>query len=138
MDSDLESAYNSIMDAVTAEDIFGELTASGGKTAEAILEERFVRLSAVTDPAVYKASPDDKDLANDANLRLRKFYEAAKARLAEGIYGLKRHGPSLRTTGKLAFKTTKREYYIGDAFAEAYKIANERRGETMGIWFNWR
>lgn len=25
-----------------------------------------------------------------------------------------------------------------DDFNEAYKIANERRGETMGIWFDWR
>lgn len=118
MDIDLEKVYNLVMDAVCAEDIFGKLTNRGQDSPETALQKEYDRLYAVVSPELYNSSPDDKDLAADARERLNKFFARAKTRLADEIYGLTQKGPSLRKPGHLAFKTAKREYYIGEAFAE--------------------
>ena len=119
MDIDLERVYNLVMDAVCAEDVFGELIDPKGPSEPGmILQSVYDKLHQAVNPDLYKFSPDDKELATEASLRLDKFFERAKERLAEGIYGLKRQRPSLKTPTHLAFKTQKREYYIGEPIAE--------------------
>ncbi len=119
MDSDLERAYNLVMDAVRAEDIFGELIDPKGTSEPGvILQSVYDKLHQAVNPDLYKFSPDDKELATEASLRLDKFFERAKERVTEGIYGLQRQRPSLKTPTHLAFKTVKREYYIGEPIAE--------------------
>lgn len=106
------------MDAVCAEDLFGELSSGERQPPETVLIQAYNHLATIVDPELYKGSPNDKELAQDAREHLDQFYERARARLADGIYGLKPNGNSLRKPGRLAFKTAKREYYIGEPIAE--------------------
>jgi serine/threonine protein kinase len=119
MDSGLEKAYNDIMSAVRAEDLFGELNLSGQSLSmEHALAQAYDRLKSVVDPELYKRSPDDKDLAADALSRLNQFFERAKARLGNGVYGSTQQRPSLKKVGSVSIKTATREYYLGEQIAE--------------------
>lgn len=119
MDSDLEEAYNTIMQAVRAEDIFGDLVPKGREdTPQRLLDESHRRLKTIVNPENYRLSPEDMELAIEADLQLKKFYERAQARVSDGIYGVTQQRPSLKKHGHLAFKTDKREYYIGEPIAE--------------------
>jgi serine/threonine protein kinase len=128
MDPDLENIYNRIMDAVRAEDVFGDLLdPKHKKSREEILEGLFDSMSIKVMPQSY-THPDDKELAGDAHQRLLRFYEKAKERLQIDMYGARKQLPRLIREGRLAFKTTKRQYYIGDIFAEG-TIADMFEGE---------
>ncbi len=119
MDSDLERVYNLITTAVCAEDVFGELTdPDHEKTPQQMLEDKFRKLRDVVNPEIYNASPDDKELAWEANERLAKFHDRASSKLADGTYGSPEHAPRLKKCGKLAFRTGKREYYLGEPIAQ--------------------
>ena len=119
MDIDLERGYNLIMEAVRAEDIFGDLIdPKGSLPSETLLQNAYDNMRKTVDPDLYKSSPDDKELATDASQRLDLFFARAKERLTEGIYGLKQQRLTLKKSGHLAFATKTREYYIGDPIAE--------------------
>ena len=107
------------MSAVRAEDLFGELNLSGQSLSmEHALAQAYDRLKSVVDPELYKRSPDDKDLAADALSRLNQFFERAKARLGNGVYGSTQQRPSLKKVGSVSIKTATREYYLGEQIAE--------------------
>ncbi len=44
----------------------------------------------------------------------------------------------LVATGKFNLDGMNTHRFTPEKFAEAYKVANEKRGETMGIYFDWR
>jgi serine/threonine protein kinase len=128
MDTDLETAYNVIVGAVSAEDIFGDLVdPEHKKSSREMLEFLFQRLSKTVNTELY-TSPDDRESAWEANEKLNQFYESAQTRLGEDLYGIKRQPPSLMKSGHLAFTTSKRQYYMGNPIAQG-TIATIYEGE---------
>lgn len=117
MDADLERVYNLVTQAVRAEDIFGTLVTGDGHAQHEVLETRYAELTKVADPDFY-SSPDDKELAFDAKQALSHFYERAKERLAEGLYGARDHMRFAKHSSKPTFTTDKRSYFLGDTLAQ--------------------
>lgn len=126
MDAELERAYNLLTQAVKAEDVFGGLC-DGKRKTSVLLKEAYDELARVVDPEFY-SSPDDRELAQDAKVLLERFYEKAKSRVEENIYGQK-DAPRLRRTSK-SFTTDKREYYLGEPIAQG-TIATVFEGECV-------
>ena len=131
MDTDLQGIYDEVMQAVSAEDVFGELIdLDGEKTKMQLLEEAFSRLSATADPKNYGFSPDDAEIARDVMDRLQKFYERAKARIADDVYGCNRRGEGFLLRGRTRFRTERREYFMGDALVTG-DLATIYEGECV-------
>lgn len=139
MDADLQQAYDVITSAICAEDVFGELNDPHGvKQPLELLEAEHKRLKALVDPALYNDSPDDKELAWDANERLEQFYQRAKERLALSAYGTRRTTLPPRF-GQPCFSTERRKYFLGpplvagdlsDVFSGECEIGDDFAGQV--------
>jgi serine/threonine protein kinase len=114
MDTDLERAYNLVTEAVCAEDVFGKLYDPNdrAKKPEQVLEDKYQALVRITDPDIYKGSPEDKEFALEARERLGKFFEKAKLLLEGGFYGARRNDARPRHASKVLLTTAKRQYNI--------------------------
>ena len=118
MDIDLQGAYDEIMQATCAEDLFGDLTNAATQLPDlALLEKKYAHFLHLVDPAIYKSSPDDAEAARDAKDRLDQFCAKAKQRINELSYGYSRSS-SFSMVGRTAFETKKRKYLIGPPIAE--------------------
>lgn len=118
MDSELKEVYDLVMEAVRAENIFGNLT--GGKGLKKPIDqliERYQDLSKIANPDLFKTDPDSYEAAIDARDRLNRFYEVAKSRVISGNYGIKQREMIIRP-GQPIIKTDKRSYYLGFPIAE--------------------
>lgn len=128
VDEVLGREYDNIMQAVSAEDVFGIFPTRNEEEQAKLLEQRYEELSTIFDPQQY-SNPDEADLAEDAKQKLAIFFEKAKNRIALGAYGLSRNRlPNLH--GRPAIKTAKREYYLGEIVAEG-DLATIYRGDCL-------
>ncbi len=88
MDADLKDVYLRITQAQFPEDVFGyENIILPAPTLLEFLAERYDGLRTVTDPRQY-SNPDDIEAARDATTLLDRFYEQAKRRIEEYVYGI--------------------------------------------------
>ena len=117
MDIDLQHAYDSIVHAVCAEDIFGPVPIEGGIEDQLDkLQSSFDALAEAVDPEKYLADPDDREMAWEANEKLKVFLQKGKEKIESGLYGAGKPG---RVMGKKpAFETSKRRYFLGQQVAE--------------------
>lgn len=139
MDITLEPIYELIMQAVSAEEVFGvtDVTLPPDDLL-AYLKLEYEKLQKITNSEQW-TNPDDYEMAVDANERLGEFYKKAQERIEEGIYGLggltkpyQRKGPS--------FSTSKRKYFLGSVMVEGdlstvyegfCEIGDESAGEVI-------
>lgn len=116
MDLELEPVYAQIMEAVSAEEVFGVTDiVLPPDDMLAHLAVEYEKLHNVTDPKQW-SNPNDYEMAQDADTRLNKFYETAKFRINDGTYGL--GGLTEHHTRGPCFETSKRKYFLGDVIAE--------------------
>jgi serine/threonine protein kinase len=112
VDINLEPVYDTIMTAVSAEGVFGVTNVVlPPEDMLRYLEAEYHKLKMITEVSQW-THPDDITAATDADARLEYFYEEAKGRLADGMYGLSEAVTAVR--GKKSFETAKRKYYVGD------------------------
>lgn len=131
VDADLEKVYSLVNDAIRAEDVFGSLLDPEKKMGiREILERKFKGLSETADPERYNMSPDDIEIARDITYKLLRFYEQAKRRLDQDIYGSHDRPRQPMKPGRPIFKTKKRDYYLGDPIAEG-SISTVHEGECI-------
>jgi len=101
------------MQAVCVEDVFGDLKGDKEKvnrTAKKI----YYRLSMVVHP---DKNVDDKEMANEAFVRLSEFYERAQKKIQQGTYGQRIENKNDKGIG-FVIKTRKQEYVISSTLAE--------------------
>lgn len=118
MDFELQEVYANVMEAVRAEDIFGNFT--GGKNQKKPIDQlhdRYNELSAIVNPDLFKGIPNDHEVAIDVLDRLNRFYEVAKVRIINGNYGIKQREMLIRP-GQPVIETEKRSYRVGFPIAE--------------------
>lgn len=129
LDPDLQPVYEKIMEAVCAEDIYGNLRCPETDSADmALLESKHQELLSLVDPKKY-THPDDKDSAMEAKAQLLLFFEKAKERVENGFYGQKA-GHSVLAAGRPVFTTGKRQYYMGGPIASG-SVATIFEGECL-------
>jgi serine/threonine protein kinase len=118
MDYELKQVYELVKDAVRAEDVFGDLSSLGnGKSQTELLTEALEKFSATVNPDLYKASPNDYEIAMEMSDLLSKFEKQAREKIARGFYAT--HGQaSSRSRGKKILVTDKRQYNLGRALVE--------------------
>jgi serine/threonine protein kinase len=116
MDLELESVYDKIMTAVSAEDVFGvtDVMLHPDELLEYLAVE-YDKLHQVTDPDKW-SEVDDLEMAQDADYKLKQLYRKAQERIREGLYGL--GGLRIFSKGLPSFSTSKRKYYLGDVLEE--------------------
>ena len=117
MDTGLEQTFELIMNAVSAEEVFGIVdVVLPPDEMLAHLKRKYEQLHNITSPENWQ-SIEDREAAGDADLRLKEFYQEAQGRIKAGLYGL---GGSTRKrpTGAGTFTTGKREYWVGEVLAD--------------------
>lgn len=117
MDLNLEPIYEKIMQAVSAEEVFGvvDVVIPPDEQLEYLAKE-YKKLKDVTDPKNW-TNPEDNEASSDADQRLESFYLKAQERIKEGIYGLGGLNRKPRNVSS-SFETSKRKYFIGDLICE--------------------
>lgn len=130
IDYALQTAYDQIMLAVLAEDVFGEINPDDLIEKQlGQLTQRHEKLLLIVDPNHYKMDLEAKEFAFDACERLKAFYAKAQEKIKLGIYG------SARSSAKLShrvpdFETAKRQYFLGPVLAQG-DIATIYSGECV-------
>jgi serine/threonine protein kinase len=114
MVTELQETYASVMYAVCAEDIFGEVFGQDIKARLKNLEKTYHSLSRATHPDRFADNLDDKEMAEESFKRMGDFYERAKLKIESGTYGNK----SEARQAAFIIQTPKRRYNIFKALAE--------------------
>lgn len=128
MDIDLQPAYDRIIHAVCAEDVFGQIPDGSIDDQLGVIQTAFEKLAEVVDPEKYLSNPDDREMAWEANEKLKLLFEKGKQKIQAGLYNAGK--PSLSTIGRLAFKANKRSYFLGQVIAEG-DISTVHQGECV-------
>lgn len=111
IDEDLKEMRDTINNAASAEDVFGELKPY--KT----IPDRLELLDSVYSKIKGNLNPDNfmdfdsSELVKGLLKELKDFYESAKIKISENFYGAK--NPHMVWTKNPSFKTEKRSYYLG-------------------------
>jgi serine/threonine protein kinase len=100
-----------------------------------LLEERYTKLKRVVDPSLYRQP--DKDSAEDANAKLDKFYELAKSRIRQYIYGIPGRTQARPAHATKSFNVGPNRYYLGTKLNEGshsntFEAFMERDGTHVG------
>ncbi len=125
--TELQEQYENIMHAVAAEDVFGVL--GEGETAEILkrLERSYHNLAKTVHPDLYADNLDSREMAEEAFKQLGNFYEEAKKRVINGIYGRKFD----RRQAEFSIRVGEREYHLEEELARG-EIATIYRGYCLG------
>ncbi len=112
MDINLEPVYETVMQAVSAECVFGVVDiVLPPEDMKRYLDAEYHKVKMITEPTQW-SNPEDRIAAEDADSRLESFYKSAQIRLEEGTYGLSTLSESVKS--RPSFSTEKRKYYIGN------------------------
>jgi serine/threonine protein kinase len=116
MDEELKRAYEQIMQAVRAEDVFG-MPPKGTDILKAVTKI-YYRLAKVVHPDFQNDDPDAKEVADEAFTRLDQFYKKAVKKIEKGLYGTDTwEDDSAHPGNGFTIKTSKREYRIFSTIA---------------------
>lgn len=116
MDNELKYAYEQIMQAVRAEDVFG--MPEEGQDVSGTVKRIYRKLSMVVHPDRHNNDPDSKEMAEEAFKRLNEFFEKAESKIAKGTYGVRTEEDSVAKKNGFTIKTRKREYRIVSTIAQ--------------------
>jgi hypothetical protein len=112
VDINLEPVYETIMEAVSSEGVFGVTdVVLPPEDMLRHLAAEYNKLKMMTEHTQW-THPDDRTAAYDADTKLEFFYEKAKERVTAGTYGLSNISDAIK--GRKSFSTATRKYYIGD------------------------
>jgi len=112
VDINLEPVYESIMEAVSSEGVFGVTdVVLPPEDMLRYLDAEYHKLKCITEPTQW-THPDDRMAAYDADTKLEFFYGRAKERIADSTYGLSNISDAIRS--RKSFSTSARKYYIGE------------------------
>lgn len=127
MNTELNEAYEHIMQSVKSEDIFGPVDVGLVEEMLKKLKRIYRQLSKAVHPDKFNDNLDEREMANEAFARLTEFFNRASEKIKQGVYG-KRQDDHV---GAFVIKTKKREYYLGSEFCEG-EISTLYRGECIG------
>lgn len=116
MNTELQMAYDNIMQAVCAEDIFGIIEGEK-KAITDVIKRIYFRISKIVHPDRYNSDVNKREMADEAFRRLNEFYEAAQNKIDNGEYG-KCLDEEVAEDSGFVIKTLKREYIISSTLAE--------------------
>ncbi|MFH0891694.1 MAG: hypothetical protein V1867_02845 [Candidatus Falkowbacteria bacterium] len=129
MFEELQEAYENIMHAVCAEEVFGPIKGRNAEKRLAALEEVFLAIAKTVNPGDYLGDLDAREMAQEALKQLNKFRDRAREKIGAGIYGQKIR----EDKGLFIIRTDKRGYYVNTAepWSEGDKCA-VYRGRCVG------
>lgn len=116
MNTELQMAYDNIMQAVCAEDIFGIVEGEKKIIVNAV-KGTYRRISKIVHPDRYNSDVNKREMADEAFKRLNEFYEGAQDKIDNGTYGECLNEEDAKDSGFI-IKTLKREYIISSTLAE--------------------
>jgi serine/threonine protein kinase len=149
MDSEIETTYHMLELAEFPEDVFGKLKVEDTEGQKQQLLMLYKQLAKVLHPDRYRSDSPEHRVASAAFPILSEFYERARARVEQGIYGTQipddnteedeQEGVEFESEEvDFVIQTRKRRYHFNSAIAEGdlsvlYNGAFEEEGVTTKV-----
>jgi serine/threonine protein kinase len=125
---ELQETYQSIMQSVCAEEVFGALEGESPDDKLLRLEKIYQATYRTVNPLNFEDNLDAKDMAHEASEMLEKFHVRAGEKIKNGVYG---EGIKDLARGPgIVIKTETREYQLGEVIAEG-DISTIIQGECI-------
>lgn len=136
MDQDLEPIYQRIIEAKSAEELFGVTDVIlPAEDLLQFLKKEYEKLKPIT--SQHWSNPEDADAAREIDQKLEELYVEAQKAIRDGLWNLGK--PDHRINGP-TFSTGKREYVLGEEITEgeistvyigACKLGNNQAGNVI-------